>query len=638
MKVAVAQMNTTPGDFDATVDAMLAYGRAAADAGADLVVYPAPALCGVDSRALSGVRPYLADVTGALRRLASGLTVPALVPYVIDPDVPAGFDVCYVRNGAPVPVMASSLMGSLGRGGLEALVRQGPGGPDAPDLSALAQSLTGPACVSVDGYDVGIALSFDDLDAFAAGDAQADVVVFAPADGYCTDDEASCLAPSVSDGCFVQDASDANAWLVCANAAGAYEESVFAGGSFVMAPWGELCAVAPSFSEDLLVCELDVLSEGPLADPVPAPSYDRARILWDACALALRDQVAKRGLSGVTLALDGTLGSSALAALAVDAVGPTRVSALVCAPSAEALADAREEARSLRIRDVDELSWRDLTRALDALGGEGDETGLARGLVEARLGARARADGLLALSAADKTALALVALDGSPAACASSFAPFGDVYRSDVSRVARFRNTVSAVIPRRALARLEVPRGLGLEGLATSDELVMSELDAALLMHLERGACASDLAAGRLGPERARRLTDRVWEGEAARRSGPLYPLLSARTLDEASRPVCEAWREREGVRPQAEGTAAAAPEALEEMAREVSEGQAGAPRPSQRHQAADAAQQASRFSEVMGYLKELADGQRLRGGGGDEAGQQDGPAGSWPPGMFSEN
>ena len=44
MKVAIAQMNTTPGDFDATVDAMLAYGRAAAEAEADLVVYPTPAL------------------------------------------------------------------------------------------------------------------------------------------------------------------------------------------------------------------------------------------------------------------------------------------------------------------------------------------------------------------------------------------------------------------------------------------------------------------------------------------------------------------------------------------------------------------------------------------------------------------
>lgn len=634
MKVAIAQMNTTPGDFDATVDAMLAYGRAAAEAEADLVVYPTPALCGVDSMALSGVRAYLEDVTHALMRLASELTVPAIVPYVINPNMPTGFDVCYVHDGAPMPVMASNAVGSLGKDELEALARQN---APASFLPALAQSLTGPVCVSVDGYDVGVALTFDDLEAFAAGDAQADVICFVPADGFCTDDEASCLAPSVSDGCFVQDASDANAWLVCANAAGAYEESVFAGGSFVMAPWGELSAVAPSFAEDLLVCDIDVLSEGPLAEPVEAPSYDRAHILWDACVTALRDQVAKRGLAGVTLVLDGSLRSSTLAALAVDAVGPTRVSALVCAPAEDAHADARAEARTLRARDVDELSWAELMRVVDALGGGGDEEELARGLVETRLGAQARSGGLLVLSDADKTALALLAAVGSPSAGATSYAPFGDVYRSDLARMARYRNTVSPVIPRGALARLGVPRGLGLESLAVSDELIVSELDAALLTHIERGAGVFDLAAGRLGQDRARRLVDCVWAGEAARRSGPLYPLLSSRTLDEASRPVCSAWCEHGGGRgPVAEG--GTVPEALEEMAREVSGGQGAPSRSSQRRQSGDASQQASRFSEVMGYLQELSDGQRMRGasGSGGQAGGHEG--GSWPPGMFSEN
>lgn len=677
MKVAVAQMNTRPGDFDATVEAMLAYGRRAHELGADLLVYPGPALVGVDSMSLAYERPYLADVSSALMRLAAELEVPALVPYVVSPSVRTGFDVCYLHDGVPTPVMLASMLSALGTDGPEAADANGQGdaeefgeelsgqasGPSSPEgegggglpFAPLGLPLASPACVSVGGADVGLALTFDDLDAFASGYVQADVVCFMPVDGYNTDDEASCFAPSVSDGCFVQDASDANSWLVCANAVGTYEDSVFTGGSFVMAPWGELAAVAPSFTEDLLVSDFDVMSEGPLSDPVTPPAYDRAQTLWDSCALAVKDQVWKRGLDGVTLVLDGSLRSSALAALAVDAVGPMRVSALVCAPDAAALVSARQEARLLRIRDVDELSAEDLERAASALGGEGDAGELARGLVEARLGASARSGRLLVLSDLDKTALATLALTGSASARAASFAPFGDVYRTDLARIARHRNTVSPVIPRDALTRLDVPGGLGLEEVSTSQELRLSELDAALLVHIERGATVRELSQGRLGEKGARRLVDVVWEGEAQRASSPLYPALSLRTLDEAARPVLELWREHpEDEKSEKGGSEAAGgddatdgrpsgvAEVLEEMAREVSAAPGDATRPGARPGARQSAvaqgpgplQQASRLAEVMGYLQELSDGKRMRGG-------EDGPsggAGSWPSGMFSDN
>ena len=494
MRIAIAQMNTRVGDFAATVDAMGLYGERAAAAGADLLVYPAPALMGPDPMGLSEQEGYVFDVTEALGKLAERLHVPALVPFMMGLGANPGVDVAYVRDGTVLPVVLASWLGALGSAV--------PDGDSARAKSAdePAQLPFGrPACVSVGGVDVGLALTFDDLDAFASGDVSADIVCHIPVDGFDTDDAATCLAPSVSDGCFTQDASDANSWLVAAGAVGGYEDSVYAGGSFVMAPWGELAAVAPSFVEDLLVCDIDVMGEGPLADPVDAPSFDRERMLWDACSLALRDQVDKRGLAGVTLAVDGGLGTAALASLAVDAVGPLRVSALVCAEG-DALKDARELVRALRIRDVDELS----VRAADLVGGDVDAEALGRGLVRARLFAQAASEGRLALSAADKTELA-VGVSGEPVATAGAFAPFGDVYRSDVARLARRRNMVSSVIPAGSLARIRVPEGLGLEEVATSDELRVGELDAMLLMHVERGLGLAGLSAGKLGAEGARR-------------------------------------------------------------------------------------------------------------------------------------
>ena len=446
MKIAVAQMNTRAGDFDATVERMLAYGRRAKSLGADLLVFPVPALMGLEPGALTQAEAYVADAAEAMAKLTHGLEVPSLVPFMFDTDGMTASDVALVRDGETIPLAFATWLSGAGDQGVSALaqnIREASGTQNlADEMIDLAEevgpasSALGPAVVQISGVDVGIALTYDDLDSFALGDAAADVVCYLPMDGFNTDDEASCLAPAVADGCFLSEASEANSWLVAANAVGAYEDAVYCGGSFVLSPWGELAAAAPSFVEDLLVCDVDVLSEGPLAEAARPAGYDRSRFLWDACALATRDQVEKRGLAGAAVVLDGTLSSAAVAALAVDALGPMRVSALVCTQDGPSLADARATARSLRIRDVDELSARELERAVTMLGGEADASELAAGLVQARLGSMARAGSLLALSADDKTSLAVGLGEGSPApVCrADAFAPFGDVYRSDVQR------------------------------------------------------------------------------------------------------------------------------------------------------------------------------------------------------------
>lgn len=638
MKIAIAQINTHAGDFEATLAKIVACDAMAQAAGADLLVFPAPTLMGTDPMALAENPAYIADLTAALGRIATNVAAPALVPFVAGLAGTPSPEAALVKDGSVVPVSIAGLVSSLGAMGLAGSPAGAQGAP---------MPLSVPSVVDVDGVDVGVAFTFDDLDAFAAGEVAADVICFIPFDGFNTDDEASCMAPSVADGCFTADAKDANSWIVAANAAGGWEDQVYVGGSFVMAPWGELAAVAKSFTDDFLVCDIDVLSEGPLAEPVPAPSYDRARILWDAAALATRDYVKKLGRSGAAVVADGTLASAAAVALAVDALGPMRVHALV-AGEGEALEDARKLVRNLRIRDVDELGSRELEKAAEALGADGS-TCLAAGLVQARLGAWAQEGNLLVLSGADKTELAVGVDDDvpAPAARAGSFAPLGDVYRSDVARIARYRNTVSPVIPAGSLARFDVPRGLGLEELAISDELRASELDAALLMHIERGAGLTELSGGKWGEAGAAHLLERVADGVLARRQGPAYPVLSSRSLAEAQGPVTDGWRDRLREQQPEMPSETEMNEAIAafgaELGVDLGAGQragtgampgvpaaggqnagspmAGAvPVPGASAAGVPKASMRSRISEVMGYLQELSDGSRMRGEQAGEA------------------
>lgn len=648
MKIAIAQMNSTPGALDATVSAMAAYGRRAEELGADLLVFGAPVLMGPDPMGLAANEAYLLDASRSLAALAEKLRVPALVPYTSNITGAPVYDVAYLRDGAAVPISLTSMLDAIGPGDVETVAR---GIRERLDADAGAEGqgqqaarLIDPAVIELGGVDVGIALSLGDLDAFATGELEADVVCLMPVDGYDTDDEMTCLAPSVSDGCFTREAANADAWLAVAGASGAYDDMTYCGGSFVMAPWGELAAAASSFGEELLFCDIDVLSEGPLPEAVEPPAYDRATTLWRCVATSVRDQVNKRGLSGVALVADGSLASAAVAAVAVDAVGPLRVHALVHA-GGDALADARELVRNLRIRDVDEVSARDLEAAAEALGGDGEE-GLVASLLEARLGALASAGELLALSCADKTMLAVGEGADVPAGAVRScaFAPFGDVYRTDVAAVARMRNTVSPVIPTGCLARLRVPSGLGLEQVAQSDELRLSELDALLLLRIERGAGVGELAGSKLGEKGVSLVLGRLRALEAWRRQGPSYPVVSARSLGEAQRPVMDAWEDHVPDEAAAARLVSSVADVIAHPRQRPSRPAAPSPSSPSGPQAPMggtplaftmppemAKQLGPRASELMGYLKELSDGRRLRG----ESGRM-WPGG--PGGMFSDN
>ena len=121
--------------------------------------------------------------------------------------------------------------------------------------------------------------------------------------------------------------TSSSAWIVAAGSLGGYGTQVFTGSSFVLAPWGELAAQAPSLEEALLVCDIDPHSEGPLARPLVQEVFDRPLFTWGALTLGLHDLCEETGNDDVAVLLDGSLDSMVVTTLATDALGPTRVHA-----------------------------------------------------------------------------------------------------------------------------------------------------------------------------------------------------------------------------------------------------------------------------------------------------------------------
>ena len=129
---------------------------------------------------------------------------------------------------------------------------------------------------------------------------------------------------------------------------GCYDGQVFCGSSFVLAPWGELAAQAPSLEEALLVCDVDPSAEGPLAEPLAPEVYDAPLMTWGALTAGLAEECP--GEEGACVLVDDRIGSLLVATLATDALGPLRVRALL-RRTGDAARDAVAESlvRALRI-------------------------------------------------------------------------------------------------------------------------------------------------------------------------------------------------------------------------------------------------------------------------------------------------
>ena len=160
--------------------------------------------------------------------------------------------------------------------------------------------------------------------------------------------------------------------LVYVNQVGGQDELVFDGASFALDADRRLVAQAPSFSEHLLLVSWERAADDvwqASGAALQVKTYDKTEAIWRAMVLGLRDYVDKNRFPGVVLGLSGGIDSALSAAVAVDALGPNRVRALMM-PSrytvADSLSDAAVCAERLGIR-LDEIAIEPAVEAFHAM-------------------------------------------------------------------------------------------------------------------------------------------------------------------------------------------------------------------------------------------------------------------------------
>jgi NAD+ synthase len=188
--------------------------------------------------------------------------------------------------------------------------------------------------------------------------------------------------------------------IIYVNQLGGQDELVFDGASFALDGDATLKAQLPAWREAVSLTRWKRgnngwrCTDGEIATPV----FGLAGI-YEAMVLGLRDYVEKNGFPGVVLGLSGGIDSAISAAIAVDALGPSRVRAVMMPSpytSKDSLEDAAACAAALGIR-LDSVSIEPAMAAFAAMTTPLFE-GRAADTTEENIQSRARGVTLMALS------------------------------------------------------------------------------------------------------------------------------------------------------------------------------------------------------------------------------------------------
>lgn len=519
MRIAVAQMNTRAGDFEFTAQTMLEYAQRAQQQGAELVIYPAPTLTGLLSVPEADTDGLFADLSETINFLSEKLPIAALIPVVTEFDGNAASEVFLVRNGAVTPLKLTAQIAHM-----SALARSASSSQDSnEDTVELAKFEAG-------GLTFGIAFTYEDLDAWQDVDDSLDAVIYLPYFGFAVDDSSSAMGMAVAESRYLGDVEEFDSWLIAANAVGAYGNQVFCGSSFFLSPSGDLVKQAASFSEDMVVCDVDQDTIENFDREDTAGVYNSALTTWGVLATGVRDYTVKSGFDGVFIAVDGSLNSLVTVALASDALGPMRVHVLLL-PNKNSRATSAAELLTARLRvnkvAVDSTVFSTLTDTK---------------LVSAYGYTYADQHNYLTLETADKT---ILALKGTEISSAHSLWPLGDMYHADIVDLARVRNTFSPAIDHAVLENISEVVTDGLENAASTPQERVEFVDYVLTSYLEWNKSISAIVEEMGKVDEVKAIISMLHAHQKDRRNTTEVLEMSSKSLMNAQIPHVSVWQDR---------------------------------------------------------------------------------------------
>ena len=323
--------------------------------------------------------------------------------------------------------------------------------------------------------------------------------------------------------------------FIYVNMVGGQDEVVFDGNSFIVNNQGDVSLQLPAFKE-LSVAHIDTTFTPSLAS--------NESLIYSAIVLATKDYIQKNTFGGALIGLSGGIDSALTLAIAVDAIGAENVHAIMMPyqfTSDMSLTDSELQAEAQGV----EFSSIDIHSMVDSfnLSLSDQFRNTSRDTTEENIQSRVRGTLLMALS---NKSHKLVLATGNKSEMAvgyatlygdmcGGFAPLKDISKTMVYQLAKYRNTLSDVIPERVITRPPsaelAPDQVDQDSLPSYDIL-----DDILMRFVEQKQSVNEIIENGHNSEDVNKITSLILRNEYKRRQSAPGPKISSNAFGKERR------------------------------------------------------------------------------------------------------
>lgn len=483
LRLALAQINATVGDFDGNLEKVIKYMADARTSGADIIVFPELAVCGYPPEDLLFKPRFIEKNLLCLDRIIEASSGIAVIIGFVNSEYDIFNAAAVINNGTLAGVYHKIYLPNYG---VFDENRYFQAGKECPVYTICGVGVGINVCEDI-WYEAGPAT----IQALAG----AEIIINISSSPY------HAGKSDFRERMIRTRAIDSVAVIAQCNLVGGQDELVFDGNSIISDERGNLIARGKKFQEDLIISDIDVeavfrtrlhdsrwrkeellnqekrwqitkteISDKPntlqksLLQPQTVASAEYQGEIYDALVLGTRDYVKKNGFKKVVIGISGGIDSSLVTAIAVDALGADNVIGISMPSrysSTETESNTRGLANNLGIKLISipiEPVYESYLKTLSE-----PFAGLEPDLTEENIQARIRGDFLMAMSnkfrwlvltTGNKSEMATgyTTLYGD---MAGGFAVIKDVPKTIVYELCEYRNSIAnnTLIPRAVIDR-----------------------------------------------------------------------------------------------------------------------------------------------------------------------------------------
>ena len=457
MKLALAQINPTIGDFLGNVRKIVEVSLASQRQGADLVIFPEMAVCGYPPADLLEKSSFLARAQQAIEEIAERVTANHPIAVLCGCPTPAPPDsgkrvmnsAMLLRDGRVEFIQSKMLLPYYDVFDEQRYF--------APAAKQVLYEMAGERIAITICEDAWNDKNFWPQRLYPVDPVEnlmhqgATLIVNLSASPYCRDKREMRRAMLAAI------AHRHRIPVAMVNQVGGNDSLIFDGSSLVLDEHGETIAQAKSFQEDLLIVDFSSTRHA-----IPPSKQDEDAAVFDALVLGTRDYVRKCGFSKGIVGLSGGIDSALVATIAAEALGADNVLGVGMSSeysSQGSIDDARQLAHNLGIQwelipinDIFQQHLKALQPILKPYPPDITEENLQSRIRGALLMALSNKLGALVLTTGNKSEMSTgyCTLYGD---MVGALAVIADVYKTCVYRLARYANRDREIIPENTLIK-----------------------------------------------------------------------------------------------------------------------------------------------------------------------------------------